>query len=64
VGGFSDTYKDFVTENFMKEWAPKREEIGEPTVENLRWNIARANAAEHELRELKNALKTLKKAIS
>jgi hypothetical protein len=62
MSGYSDMYKDVKQVEFMDRWAPS---VGmpSPTKLNLRWNVARANAAEHELRELKAALRTLKDAI-
>lgn len=60
MSGYSDAYKDQQTAAFMEHWAPVVET--EPTPENLRWNIARARAAEDELAEIKNAIKVLLRA--
>jgi hypothetical protein len=54
----SDAYKDQQTAAFMDRWAPVVNT--EPTPENLRWNIARARAAEAELDRLKAALAVIK----
>lgn len=62
MSGYSDDYKDAKQAEFIREWAPGK--VPEPTEENLRWNIARANAAEHELRALKEALRTLTEFMS
>lgn len=60
MSGYSDTYKDMKVHEFMERWAPVVET--EPTSENLRWNIARARAAEAELDELKNAINVILRA--
>lgn len=61
MSGYSDHYKDVRRREFIERWAPTPP--ASVTAENLRWNIARANAAEAELRELKDALVVLKGAI-
>jgi hypothetical protein len=58
MSSYSDDYKDQRQAEFIRRWAPA--EIPETTTENLRWNIARARAAEAELKELRDALKCLK----
>lgn len=60
MSSFSDAYKDQTTAEFVERWAPVV--TTEATPENLRWNIARARAAEAELAELKNAISVLLKA--
>lgn len=58
MGGYTDAYKDEQQAKFMDRWAPVVET--ECTPENLRWNIARARAAEAELDRLKAALAVVK----
>lgn len=50
---------------FVDHWCPETLGDGliEANEENLRWNIARARAAEDELRRIKDALKTLKATV-
>jgi hypothetical protein len=54
----SDAYKDQQTAAFLERWAPVV--TTECTPENLRWNIARARAAEAELDRLRAALAVIK----
>jgi hypothetical protein len=58
VSGHSDAYKGHRQTKFMDRWAPNV--TTECTPENLRWNIARARAAEAELDRLKAALAVVK----
>jgi hypothetical protein len=62
MSSYSDFYKDTKQAEFMERWAPL-DAMPDLTDSNLRWNVARANAAQSELRELKTALRTLKDAL-
>lgn len=63
VSGYSDHYKDTRQAEFLRRWAPNEPWPESVTAENMRWNIARANAAEAELKQIKDALKVLRQAI-
>lgn len=60
MSSYSDAYKDQRQEEFLERWAPVEMPLPNVTPENLRWNIARANAAEADLKELRDALKRLR----
>lgn len=60
MSGHADAYKDAESRRFMQRWAP--ETLPELTEDNLRWNIARARAAEAKYEELRKALWTLRQA--
>jgi hypothetical protein len=62
VGHYSDFYAAEEEANLIRAYGP--ETLPELTERNLKYNIARANKAEAELRELKKALRTLKSAVS
>ena len=66
MSSYSDIYKDIRQAEFLDRWCPVGEQykpLPEATPENLRFNIAHRRAAEHELRELKAALQTLRDAL-
>ena len=63
MSGFSDMAKDAEKAAFIRRWT-EAVDMPEATEENLRWNVARARAAEHELSELKNLLRNLKGALA
>lgn len=64
MSSYSDMYKDIRQREFLERWVPSNEELPEPTAENLRWQIARARSSEDELKRIKSALQTLKKALT
>jgi hypothetical protein len=61
MGHYSEHYAAQEYDALVRDHGPK--ELPALTKENLRYNIARANKAEAELRELKGALRTLKRAL-
>lgn len=63
MSGYSEHYRDMQHAAFLEKWVPREEKLPEATPENLRFNIARARAAEAELNEIKRALHVLKRAI-
>jgi len=63
MSNYSDDYKDQKAHEFMRRWCPSDKPLPEISVTNMRWNVARANAAEAELTKLKDALKVLKDAL-
>jgi hypothetical protein len=63
MSGYSDHYKDVKQAEFIRRWT---DGVTMPplTDENMRWNVARARAAEAELAEIKEALNVVRKAIT
>jgi hypothetical protein len=60
---YSDDYKDMQHAKFLDQWAPD-DRLPELTAENLRYNIARANKAESELREIRIAVSDIKRVLN
>lgn len=60
---YSDDYKDRNRDIFLEKWAPKAKGLPELTEENLRYNIARANAAEAKLQNINIAVATVKREL-
>lgn len=57
MSGYSEQFLAERRREFMERWAP--DSLPPLTEETLRWNIARARAAEDELSRLKQAAKVL-----
>jgi len=64
VSGYSEMYHAQERAAFLKRWCPETSDNGlvEVTEANLRYNIARARAAESELQGIKSALYVLRQA--
>lgn len=62
MSGYSEIYREMKADAFLEQWAPKGSwEHIEATPETLRWNIARARAAENQLQEVKKAVTVLRR---
>jgi hypothetical protein len=64
MSGYSEMWAGMNHKHFVERWVPEERMIElNITDEGTRWFLARALAAEAELKEIKSALKVLREAI-
>lgn len=61
MSGFSDTAKDHAQAQWIAKWVPEGDdELPDPTMEQYRYTLARARAAEDELKLHQTVLRELR----
>lgn len=60
---YSDDAKDLELAQFLRKWTPDGIGHLKVTEDNLRYNIARARAAEARLKEINDAINAMKKVF-
>lgn len=63
MSGYADMARDMELDRWIAEWAPA-DEMPEVTEENARFWFARMKKAEHDLEELRGALRVIKGSVS